>query len=118
MVYARGALSMQGMASGMAAHFLNFAVIEIGAVGCLLGGLMSDRWGRTATTTGMLAGPGLCAVLIGFAFNIWLLPAIAYSHGGWRWVLLVLVPGLILGAVAMATLRRLPEAGRFAGGRR
>ncbi len=173
MVYARGALSTQGVASGTAASLLNFAVIAIGAVGCLLGGLLSDRWGRTATTICMLAGSGLCAVLIGFTFDgplwlfiaitlawgmtvvgdsaqfsaivteagdpryvgtaltlqlglgfmltvvtIWLLPAIADSHGGWRWVFLVLVPGPILGAAAMATLRRLPEAGRLADGRR
>ena len=72
------------MASGMVAHFRSFAVIAIGAVGCLLGGLMSDRWGRKATTTGMPAGSGLCAVLIGFAFDIWPLPAIADSHDRWR----------------------------------
>ena len=50
--------------------------------------------------------------------TIWLLPAIAAIGGGWRWVFLVLVPGPILGTVAMAALRRLPEAQWLAGGRR
>jgi MFS family permease len=173
MAYAQGALTTQGVASGTMASLLTFVVIAIGAVGCVLGGLMSDRWGRTATTIGMLAGSGLCALLIGFSFDgplwlfiaitlvwgmtvvgdsaqfsaivteagdpryvgtaltlqmglgfmltvvtIWLLPAIANSHDGWRWVFLVLVPGPILGVAAMATLRRLSEAGRLAGGRR
>ncbi|MFZ1427369.1 MAG: MFS transporter [Geminicoccaceae bacterium] len=173
LAYARDALTTQSLASGTTASLLTFAVIAIGSVGCVLAGLLSDRWGRTATAMAMLASSGLCALLIGFSFDgplwlfiaitlvwgmtvvgdsaqfsaivteagdpryvgtaltlqmglgfmltvvtIWLLPAIVDSHGGWRWVFLVLVPGPVLGVAAMATLRRLPEARRLAGGRR
>lgn len=37
---------------------------------------------------------------------------------GWRWTFVFLAAGPFLGAVAMYTLRRLPEANRLAGGRR
>jgi MFS family permease len=45
--------------------FATFAVIAIGGVGCWLGGVLGDRWGRTRTTAAMMAASGACAVLIG-----------------------------------------------------
>ena len=33
-----------------AAAFATFAVIGAGALGCWVGGLLGDRWGRTPTT--------------------------------------------------------------------
>jgi MFS family permease len=48
-----------------AAAFATFAVIGAGAVGCWVGGLLGDRWGRTPTTAAAMTISGLCAVLIG-----------------------------------------------------
>ncbi|MDY8109762.1 MFS transporter [Fulvimarina sp. 2208YS6-2-32] len=69
LVYAGEALSTQGIASPLPASYLTFAVIGIGAVGCLVGGVLSDRIGRCTTTIGMLAVSGLCAALIGVTFE-------------------------------------------------
>ena len=43
-----------------------FVAIGIGAVGCYLGGVLGDRWGRTKTTATSLALSGSCAAVIGF----------------------------------------------------
>lgn len=51
------------------ASIITFVVIASGTVGCVLGGFMADRIGRTATTSIMMTISGLCALLIGFAFN-------------------------------------------------
>lgn len=150
-----------------------FVVIASGVLGCVLGGLLSDRVGRCLTTAGMMAVSGTCAALIGFAFDgptwvltliaviwgitiigdsaqfsaavteladsrfvgtaltlqvsigfaltvlaIWLMPHVAALFGGWQFSFLVLLPGPLVGAWAMLRLRRMPEAGRLAGGRR
>ena len=50
-----------------AAAFATFAVIGAGAVGCWVGGLLGDRWGRTPTTAAAMTISGLCAVLIGLS---------------------------------------------------
>jgi MFS family permease len=50
-----------------AAAFATFAVIGAGAVGCWVGGLLGDRWGRTPTTAAAMSISGLCAVLIGLS---------------------------------------------------
>ena len=62
---------------------LTFIVISSGALGCILGGLLSDRIGRCHTTAGMMAVSAACAVSIGFAFEGpgWLLAAIAIVWG-------------------------------------
>jgi MFS family permease len=46
-----------------------FVVIAIGALGCWLGGIVSDRWGRTASTIVAMAASGLCAATIGLTFG-------------------------------------------------
>ena len=155
------------------ASALTFAVIASGAIGCALGGWLSDRIGRCLTTAGMMAVSGGCALLIGAAWGgpgwvlaliafawgisiigdsaqfsaaaseladprlvgtaltlqlalgfaltvlaIWLVPVAAAWMGGWRWVFVILLPGPVVGALAMLRLRALPEAARLAGGRR
>jgi len=45
-----------------------FATVGSGAIGCFVGGLAADRWGRTRITMIALAVSGSCAVLIGFLF--------------------------------------------------
>jgi len=54
---------------------LTFATIGAGAVGCLVGGLAADRYGRTTVTIGAMAISGACAVGVGFLFGaapVWL----------------------------------------------
>ncbi len=65
-----------------------FAVIGIGAVGCWLGGVLGDAWGRTRTTAAAMAISGSCAILAGFVF------------GGPAW--LVLAVGLVWGLTVVA----------------
>src|SRR5215210_1727095 len=52
-------------ADGRSAAYATFAVIGIGAVGCWIGGVLGDRWGRPETTAAMMAVSAVCAVLIG-----------------------------------------------------
>ena len=61
----RGANDYFGMHPSVAA----FLVIAIGALGCYIGGVVSDRWGRTTLTMAALGLSGLCALLIGFTFG-------------------------------------------------
>lgn len=52
--------------AGRWAAFGTFAVIGAGAIGCLAGGLMGDRWGRAGATSIAMAISGGCALSIGF----------------------------------------------------
>ncbi len=47
------------------ANLASFAVIGVGALGCLLGGLFADRVGRTTLTMAAMAISGACALLAG-----------------------------------------------------
>ncbi|MBS0238717.1 MAG: MFS transporter [Proteobacteria bacterium] len=155
------------------ASLITFAVIASGTVGCILGGLMADSIGRTATTSIMMALSGLCCILIGFTFDapLWVfllisilwgitvigdsaqfaaavtevgnsafigtalalqlglgfaltvvairvMPVLADYLGGWQWAFVALVPGPIIGTIAMLALRRLPESVKIGQGRR
>lgn len=66
-----------------AASFFTFAAIGIGALGCVVGGIMGDRWGRTATTSLMMCIPGACALLAGFVYDgsLWMLIALGLIWG-------------------------------------
>jgi MFS family permease len=55
--------------AGLDPSTATFAVIAIGALGCWLGGVASDRWGRTTATMAAMAVSGLCAALIGLTFG-------------------------------------------------
>ena len=48
------------------ASLLAFAMIGVGTLGCLAGGLLSDRWGRAESTMIAMAFSGLSAATIGF----------------------------------------------------
>jgi MFS family permease len=52
-------------ASGTAAALVTFAVIGAGALGCVAGGLLGDRFGRAETAAGLMACSGACALVIG-----------------------------------------------------
>lgn len=83
LVFFSAALEEVGMGSGATAAYATFAVIGVGGLGCFVGGVLGDRWGRTNTTALMMAVSGLCALCIGLLF------------GGSPW--LVLVVGLVWG---------------------
>ncbi len=77
--------ALEGMAAGDAteASLLTFTAVAAGVVGCFAGGLLSDRFGRTATTAGMMLASGTCALLIGFVFEgpQWLLVLVVVIWG-------------------------------------
>ncbi len=52
-----------------AARLAGFAVIAVGALGCVAGGLLADRAGRTRAAALSLAGSGACALLAGALFD-------------------------------------------------
>ena len=54
---------------GLNASGATFVVIALGALGCWLGGVVSDRWGRTTLTMLAMAASGACALLIGATFG-------------------------------------------------
>lgn len=58
-------------------------VIGAGAVGCLLGGVLGDRWGRTRTTALAMAVSGTCAASIGLTFgrSLWLVLGVGVLWG-------------------------------------
>ncbi len=59
-----------------AAALATFGAIAAGTVGCLIGGIVADRVGRTATTIGAMAISGLCTLTIGLLFGgdpVWLI---------------------------------------------
>ncbi|MGA7631247.1 MAG: MFS transporter [Terriglobales bacterium] len=69
LVYVNEALGAQHMSLAGRASILTFVAIGMGAFGCILGGILSDRIGRTLTTAGMMIISGTCALAIGFAFD-------------------------------------------------
>jgi len=54
---------------GANASGATFVVIAVGALGCWIGGLASDRWGRTTLTMLAMAASGACALAIGATFG-------------------------------------------------
>jgi MFS family permease len=155
------------------AGLVAFAAIGVaGLAGCVVGGLLADRVGRTATTSAAMLASALCCMLspiafaaptviliavlmvwggaviadsaqfsavvtelaepdysgsaltlqlaLGFALtvaSIRLVPLFA-DIAGWRFALLPLGAGPLLGTAAMLRLRGLPASCRLAGGRR
>jgi MFS family permease len=62
---------------------LTFAVVAAGVPGCIIGGLLSDRFGRCRTTALMMAASGMAAIGIGVTFDGpgWLFTAVALIWG-------------------------------------
>ena len=65
------------------ASIITFVVVASGAIGCVLGGVLADRVGRTATTAGMMVVSGLCALMIGFTFDapLWVFMVVSIVWG-------------------------------------
>jgi MFS family permease len=68
-VFASSSPSSGGGDNAAGASYLAFAVIAIGGLGCWIGGVLGDRWGRTRTAALMMIVSGACSVVIGFVFN-------------------------------------------------
>jgi MFS family permease len=83
LVFATDSIEAHGEEVGARAAYATFAVIGIGAVGCWVGGLLGDRWGRTRTTAAMMAVSGTCALTIGLLFDapLWALLAVGLVWG-------------------------------------
>jgi predicted MFS family arabinose efflux permease len=164
----------RGMAPGrVEAGVVAFAAIGVaGLAGCVGGGVLADRVGRTATTSAAMLASAACCIAsplvydapsallvaelflwgaaviadsaqfsaavtelagaeyagsaltlqlaLGFALtvaSIRLVPVFA-DAAGWRFALLPLAAGPLLGAAGMLRLRALPVADLLAGGRR
>lgn len=77
-------LAASGAGGAHLAGYLTFVIIGVaGAAGCLGGGLLADRYGRTAVTIAAMAGSGACAAVVGFFFGgpLWPLLAIGILWG-------------------------------------
>jgi len=62
-------LAMTGDEAALWSKLAAFATVAIGAIGCLAGGAIADRWGRTALTIGAMAASGACALIVGSLFG-------------------------------------------------
>ncbi|MGL3606208.1 MFS transporter [Rhizobium sp. G187] len=82
LTYLRSAPALSHL-SQSAASMLTFAAIATGVLGCFAGGVLSDRYGRTATTAGMMIASGTCAALVGLVFTgpAWLLALVILVWG-------------------------------------
>ena len=69
LVFFRAHLQAAGTPSEHVASYVTFGVIGIGSVGCWVGGVLGDGWGRTRTTAASMIVSGLCAISIGFLFG-------------------------------------------------
>jgi len=65
-----------GAATARWAALATFAIMGAGAVGCVAGGLLADRFGRTTVTIAAMSISGLCALGVGQLFGGSLLPLI------------------------------------------
>jgi MFS family permease len=67
-VFLRASFSARGEPRALA-EAASFLVIGSGAAGCVLGGLLADRVGRTTVTSLAMAVSGACCIAIGFLFQ-------------------------------------------------
>jgi MFS family permease len=72
-----------GSSIDIQARVAAFLVIAAGAVGCVAGGWLADRWGRTTLTIGALTVSGLCSLGVGLLFggNPWLIMTVCLVWG-------------------------------------
>ncbi|HZJ02784.1 MAG TPA: MFS transporter, partial [Thermoleophilia bacterium] len=68
-VFFAASMEAAGREPGSLPAFATFLVIGMGGLGCWVGGLLGDRWGRTRTTVLMMSLSGTCSVLVGFLFG-------------------------------------------------
>ncbi len=83
-VFLQASFSVHLEAAALWSRLAAFAVIGVGgALGAVLGGLLADRFGRTALTIGAMVSSGTCAIVIGFLFGAapWLVFSFALFWG-------------------------------------
>jgi MFS family permease len=70
-------------ASGTAAAYAMFAVMAVGGAGCVVGGLLAERFGRAETAAAALLLSGTCALVIGLLVDAprWLVLAVGLVWG-------------------------------------
>lgn len=66
-VFLEWALVQAGSPLATRTGLVTFVVIASGAAGCVVAGLLADRFGRTAITMGAMSVSGACAAVIGFS---------------------------------------------------
>lgn len=83
LLFFRDSLAAAGRPSPDGAALGTFAVIAAGGVGCYVGGVLGDRWGRSNTTALVMAVSGSCALGIGLLFgrSPWLVLAVGLLWG-------------------------------------
>jgi MFS family permease len=66
-----------------ATAYATFVVIAIGGLGCVVGGILGDAWGRERAASFMMLVSGGCAVLIGLLFDApaWLVLVVGIVWG-------------------------------------
>ena len=67
-VMIRASMSAQ-QSTALPAEVASFLVIGCGALGCVIGGLLADKLGRTVVTSWAMGISGTCCLVIGFLFN-------------------------------------------------
>jgi MFS family permease len=67
------------------AAYATFAVIAVGFAGCVVGGVLGDRWGRTKLTALAMGLSGTLAVLTGLAERapLWVVLGLGLAWGFW-----------------------------------
>jgi MFS family permease len=78
-VFLLAAFAAAGLADAATASLAAFAVVGVGGVGCLIAGLLADRFGRTTTTIAAMAVSGSSAVVSGLLFGA--APAVIFVVG-------------------------------------
>lgn len=75
-------LTLDAGAASLAA-LATFTVMGAGAIGCVGGGVLADRFGRTTVTIAAMAVSGVCSLLAGFLFGgaVWPLVALCIVWG-------------------------------------
>ncbi|WP_287885663.1 MULTISPECIES: MFS transporter [Paracoccus] len=64
-VFLEWALTQAASPLAAKSGLVTFAVIAVGAIGCVVAGMLADRFGRTTVTMAAMAISGACALLIG-----------------------------------------------------
>jgi len=59
----------EGASTSRLAALSTFAIMGAGAIGCIAGGVLADRIGRTTVTSAAMTISGLCALSVGFLFG-------------------------------------------------
>jgi MFS family permease len=87
-VFLAASFQAAGIGDAGSAALAAFVVIGAGGIGCALGGIAADSFGRTALTIVAMSASGLCSLVIGFLYGA---PPV-----------LVVAVGLVWGATVVA----------------